>query len=189
MEQKVQEFFQKMEKDPVVVDIYNQADLKNALDDAIKKLLLEVYGFKENHYVMNVKLLLGYAACLFAGIGGAYSYVNSFQDSKLLLAFCCTIYFILTGIMTLFVMFVEGSQIFAGSKTGPVDSQIIRVTTETRKYDEMVTITVFQKSEKGAPYSHQTKKSSIGKWFDVKGRLAFDKVKEDLEELLSKKKK
>jgi len=138
---------------------------------------------------MDIKLLLGYAACLTAGIGGGYSYINSFEASKTLLAVCCTIYFILTGIMSLFVIFVEGNQIFAGSKSEATEARIIRVTTDCKKYDENVTITFYLKQDQKAQYQKFEKTKSVGKWFDVKGRLAFNEVKKDLDDLLQKKKK
>jgi len=56
------------------------------------KILTEVYGYEEDNKYMDIKLVVGYIACIIGGGGGGYSYLRPFAETKLLVTFCCALY-------------------------------------------------------------------------------------------------
>ncbi|KAJ3161698.1 Signal peptidase complex subunit 2 [Geranomyces michiganensis] len=99
---------------PIIVNNSSDSELKHALDDALKKVLVEDFNFVENHTHTDTRLFLGYTSVLFAAVASAYSYVVPFPDCKLVLTVCVTAYFILNAAMVGYTTFVEGNVIFRG---------------------------------------------------------------------------
>lgn len=87
-------------KDPIKVNVMNVSDLKNACDDAIKKVQLSLERdtsacvltrlqllsqpelFQEIHTHTDVKLALGWASVLIAGATALYGWKIDFEQSK-----------------------------------------------------------------------------------------------------------
>ena len=104
------------EDPPVNVDTGDSVKVKLTLDKAFVKAVLE-HGYGEHHSLDNVKLLLMLAACIFAMV--AQFWPLPFPKSRPLLGVCCSMYFVLSGILQLIVWFVERDAILFTTSAVP----------------------------------------------------------------------
>ncbi|KAI9510300.1 microsomal signal peptidase 25 kDa subunit-domain-containing protein [Russula earlei] len=121
------------DRDVVKVNNANLIELKNALDDAIKRFLSRPDLFKQIHLHTDVRLALGWTSVIIAGSTAFYSYRLDFEQTKPVIWIGLIVYFILTSIQALYAYFVEGDIIFVG-KRKTFDKRIVteRITLSSR---------------------------------------------------------
>ncbi|RUP43598.1 hypothetical protein BC936DRAFT_136963 [Jimgerdemannia flammicorona] len=177
--------------DPVRVNRGSLTDLKNAVDDHLKKFLTTNQGYTENHLHIDIKLFLGYLSCLFAAIGSWYGYVHSFDDSRTITAVCVGAYFFLNVILFLYTTFVEKDTVFVGVKRDPVSKspiEILTISANMKRYSHIYELTFASErpaSSKASP-SKYLLESSFGEWFDEDGVLHEPELERDLKDALEK---
>lgn len=96
-------------------------DLKNATDDALAPYLTTLpkpYTFKQQHYTTNVRLALGYAAVVIAGILFYADYKVGWDATKAYTGPACIAYFVLNGALTYWIWAVEAGTVFVGTREG-----------------------------------------------------------------------
>lgn len=89
------------------VDKWDWNAVKNALDDSIRKFIVSQNGFKEDHSLMNGRLLISTIGVLFSAYAIVYDYLHPFPESRTVLIACVLLYFITIGILTLYTAFLE----------------------------------------------------------------------------------
>jgi len=105
-----------MEREVIKVNNMNMTELKNACDDAVKKLLSQPDLFIENHSHTDVKLALGWASVLIAGATALYGWKVEFEQSKPLVWTGVILYVILTSLSTLYSFLVEKNTVYVGKR-------------------------------------------------------------------------
>ncbi len=78
----------KPDEKPAKTDKWDWNAIKNALDDATTKFLISQKNFKEDHTLMNTKLIISTLAVLFSGIALLYDWLHPFPKSKDVLLVC-----------------------------------------------------------------------------------------------------
>ncbi|KAI0266488.1 signal peptidase complex subunit 2 [Gloeopeniophorella convolvens] len=121
------------DRDVVKVNNASLNELKNALDDAIKRFLSRPDLFKQIHLHTDVRLALGWAGVFVAGATAFYAWRLDFEQSKSLTWIGLIVYVVLTLLQTLYAYFVEGDIIFVG-KRKTFDKRIVteRITLYSR---------------------------------------------------------
>jgi len=104
------------ERDAVKVNNMNLVDLKNACDDAAKRLLSHKDLFSTINTHTDVKLALGWASVFIAAGTAFYGYKVEFETSKPVVWAGVILYMLLTSLQTLYVQFVEKDTIYTGRR-------------------------------------------------------------------------
>jgi len=122
-------------KDREVVKVNNASviELKNALDDAIKRFLSRPDLFKQINLHTDVRLALGWSGVIVAGATAFYSYRLEFEQAKPMIWIGLIVYIILTLSQAIYAYFIEGEIIFVG-KRKTFDKRIVteRITLSSR---------------------------------------------------------
>ncbi|KAI0000849.1 microsomal signal peptidase 25 kDa subunit-domain-containing protein [Russula vinacea] len=120
-------------RDVVKVNNASLIELKNALDDAIKRYLSRPDLFKQIHLHSDVRLALGWTGVIIAGVTALYSYRLEYEKSKPVIWIGLIVYIVLSLSQALYAYFIEGDTIFVG-KRKTFDKRIVteRITLNTR---------------------------------------------------------
>jgi len=160
------------------VDVWDSAATKNALDDAIKKVMTDDFNCDEDHSLMNGRLVLSAIGVGFAGYACLWDYLHPFPESRPVLIICACSYFVLMGILTLYIMYKEKGIFYIGlekDKAGVDPPNVWTFTSEQKKYDDIFELSIQYKSGTGTgQFRESTVKESVTKFFDEKGTLRED---------------
>lgn len=152
-----------------IIETGDSVKVKQVLDDSTVAAFTEA-GYAPNFSWENFKLFLMFLSCVFAMI--AQFYPMPFPDSRLLLAVCCALYFIISTVLQMIVVFIDKDTIlFLKPKEGFNDHEI-RVRTNFPRFQEFFTVIIQGKDEKSPA---TTAKMYVGKYFTSKGE--FDEVR------------
>lgn len=102
-EEEVVEVYEEIPQ-PHVIETGDSVKVKQVLDDSTMAAVVDA-GFEANYSWENFKLFLMFLSCVFAML--AQFYPMPFPDSRLLLAVCCGLYFIISTVLQYIVVFVD----------------------------------------------------------------------------------
>nr|CAX76983.1 signal peptidase complex subunit 2 homolog [Schistosoma japonicum] len=172
----------------VTANKWDVGALKLALDDAAKELFMKKHGLIETHKLFDGRLVLCTISVLIAAFGVLFDYLYPHPRSRTVLIACVSLYFLLSAIITLYVMFVEKNVFFTGlkeDKTGldPADSWT--ACSYMNKYDPTYhfSLTVCGGITKSVKVSSVDK--SAAEFFNIKGELQKDRYDDFLQNLVS----
>jgi hypothetical protein len=98
-------------------------DLKNTSDDAIPNYLNSL-KFRQSHTLTDVRLALGYTAFGIAAACFLWDYKLGFESTKYYTAAAVTLYTLINGVLTLWIMFREKGVVYEG--TSPSGEKVRR---------------------------------------------------------------
>lgn len=155
------------------VDVGDMVKMKQILDETVAGTVLE--NIQEDYRSDNMKLIIMTTACAFA-MFGQFAPVP-FPDSRPILAVCCCMYFLLSGILQFITFFIDEDCILITQPSETSTNQTlqeygIRVRSDLPRFSEFYSITLQFQKMPGTPYV--TQQWSVGNFFDVDGM--FDEV-------------
>ena len=122
----------------IPIDLHDAAKLKQILDESVCMFLCDSLTFREDESLVNLKLFLMTVACafaLFAQLGGI-----PFPSGRWLLAGCCGLYFVVSGVLQAIATFVEKDILMETRRGDDGGLPYVRVRTAMGRFEDRWTL-------------------------------------------------
>ncbi|EJU02387.1 hypothetical protein DACRYDRAFT_22049 [Dacryopinax primogenitus] len=170
--------------EPVKINNAHLREVKDALDDAVRRMLTLPDQFKQNHRHLDIVLALGWGSVIAAGATGLYGYLVEFEKSKFLVEIGVALYCLLSSLRYLYQWFVGKDIIFVGKRrsvAGRIETERLTLSarlTPTPRSNPTYTLSLSYKrtTNSGKTLLQATtvkpgKETKIATWFDAEGNM------------------
>lgn len=180
---------------PIAINKWDIAAVKNLMDDAVYKYVLDFSeGFEEDYLETDIRLTVCLLACLFAGFACIWGFFVPHPESTTVVGSCVIGYFSLVTLLSIYQSFFEvPTLLYAKKKNDNGKSDELHVVTFMERYNTKYEVHItYTRASTGEKLSHQAV-WDINDYFYEDGVLANENVDEDVrklcEDCVSKSKK
>jgi len=167
--------------EPVRVNKWDSNAVKNALDDAVKKVLSKKFEWTEKHTLTDGRLFISFIAVCFAGFALVWDYLHPFPLSRPILIICVLSYFVLMGVLQLYIWYMEMNVFYQAVDEDPTGKQPTSHWTwssKLKKYDDLYTLEASFKQSRSHGTASVSK--SVSGWIDEDGQIILPLLQHDV---------
>ncbi|KAJ8951892.1 hypothetical protein NQ318_019869 [Aromia moschata] len=170
----------------VKINKWDGSAVKNAVDDAVKEVLTKKYNYVENFALMDGRLTICGIAVGVAMFALLWDYLYPFPQSRPILIFSVSTYFIMMGILTLYTNYKEKG-IFAVciQKDASKKDNVWEASSYVAKYDDKYNLVLAFIDGKTKQRRETSSKKSVANFVDVNGSVVHDLVEAEVTRLHS----
>jgi len=151
--------------------------VKNALDDGVKEVLVDKFGYEEDHGLMDTRLIICALAVAVATFALAWDYFYPFPASRQVLIGCVGTYFFLMMVLTVYTTYKEKGIFVVVRDKDPAgldpDSKW-EASSSMKKFDDMYTMALTFYDGKTKAVREDSFNRSVADFFDDNGVLCLD---------------
>lgn len=162
---------------PVKVDKWDGTAVKNALDDAVRKIFVERFKYQESHSLMDGRLAICGFAVMVAMFALVWDYLYPFPQSRPVLIICVLSYFLLMGVLTLYTTMKEKGIFFTALQKDEtkMDPDVVwRASSYLKRFDDMYQLMITHSNDSAGNVREAKFSKSIASWFDENGTFSLD---------------
>ncbi|XP_003746788.1 probable signal peptidase complex subunit 2 [Galendromus occidentalis] len=175
-------------QEPVKVEKWDGAAVRNALDDEIRQILTKEYKYEENFQLPDGRLFISLLAVGAAGWALLWDWWHPFPASREVLVLCVVSYFLLMGALTLYTKFIEKGVFVVAKKKDEVGlepAKVFKARSQLERFDDIykLELSMHTEGDKSKKSARVCLEKSIASWFDSEGTLRKDLLRKDVDKL------
>lgn len=166
--------------DTVKIDKWDSTALKNALDDAVKSIMLEELRYVERFTLVDIRLALSTLAVGLALFAIAWDYLYPFPLSRYVLLVCACLYFLVSGVLTLYSMLVERCIFFVAVQRDQArieHDRVCEVSSKLKRFDDKYNLEMCYKEGGRVPKRSASVQRCVAEFVDTNGVVVKSQLK------------